>query len=42
MDSECGSRDKQTLEKLTHRLSALRVRTYYTDEWHVYASVLPA
>ena len=42
IDWECGGRDKQTLEKLTARLSTLTVKTYYTDNWQVYKSVLPA
>ena len=42
IDSECGRRDKETLEKLTTPLDAFNVETYYTDKWHVYSSVLPA
>ena len=42
IDWECGGRDKETLEKLTTRLAAFNVKTYYTDKWHVYPSVLPA
>ena len=41
IDWECGGRDKQTLSKLINRLSALKVETYYTDNWQVYESVLP-
>ncbi len=42
IDWECGGRDKQTLEKLTARLSTLNAKIYYTDKWQVYESVLPA
>ena len=42
IDCECGGRDKQTLSKLVNRLSAFNVETYYTDNWQVYESVLPA
>ncbi len=42
IDWECGGRDKETLEKLTTRLSALDVRVYFTDKWHVYETLLPA
>ncbi|RKU12625.1 hypothetical protein C6503_17000 [Candidatus Poribacteria bacterium] len=37
---ECSGRDKKTLEKLTTRLAAFNVTTYYTDKWHVYPSVV--
>ena len=42
LDWECGNRDKDTLEKLTARLTVLNVEMYYTDKWHVYETVLPA
>jgi IS1 family transposase len=42
IDCECGGRDKQTLSKLVNRLSAFNVETYYTDNWQMYESVLPA
>ena len=33
IDWQCGGRNAQTLEKLTHRLAALKVKMYYTDKW---------
>ena len=42
IDGECGGRDRETLEKLAARLATANVKTYYTDKWQVYSSVLPA
>ena len=42
IDSECGGRDRETLEKLAARLATANVKTYYTDKWQVYSSMLPA
>ena len=41
IDWQCGGRNAQTLEKLIHRLAALKVKMYYTDKWQVYEAVLP-
>ena len=38
---ECGNRDKAPLEKLVGRLEKWNVSLYYTDDYQVYASVLP-
>ena len=38
---ECGDRDKVTLEKLIGRLEKWKVQCYYTDDYPVYASVIP-
>lgn len=42
IDWECGDRNKETLEKLTTRLSVLDAKVFYTDKWHVYETLLPA
>ena len=42
IDWQCGGRNTETLEKLTHRLKALNVKMSYTDKWQVYESILPA
>lgn len=39
---ECGDRDKATLKKLIGRLEKWSVRGYYTDDYQVYSSVIPA
>ena len=41
IDWQCGGRNAQTLEKRIHRLTALNVKMYYTDNWQVYEAVLP-
>ena len=38
---ECGDRDKATLEELIEKLEKWKVKVYYTDDWGVYASVIP-
>ena len=40
IDSECGHRDKATLEKLIGRLENYKVKVYYTDDYQADAAVI--
>ena len=39
--SECGHRDKATLEKLIRCLEKWNVKVYYTDDYQAYSAVIP-
>jgi insertion element IS1 protein InsB len=41
LDWECRRRDKATLKKLVDRLAPWDVKLYCTDQWVIYASVIP-
>ena len=41
IDWECGGRDSDTFSRLYERLKAWNVDVYFSDNWHVYADIIP-
>ena len=42
IDWECGGRDSDTFSRLYARLKSWNIDVYFSDNWHVYADLIPA